>query len=263
MTKLPILIVIPHGGYKIPEEFTDHAEVDESDLLLSADTGANEIFSSDSYAAVLNTHISRLFIDLDRSPLELPPRARDGVMKTNGFFGGDLFPDGQLPDNIALANVLRRYYFPFHDAMKKIIPSGEVRLVLECHTVAAVGGPRSPDRDRPRPIVSIQRLIRKGERTVEGASASVAELFLSQFKKCFSSEDAATDKPFVVTDRTVNGYIAREHSGTIPWLRINLSRGLFLNDNHFNFDYGKIDQIRIGDLRRRTEEAISKGLAKL
>jgi N-formylglutamate deformylase len=263
MTKLPILIVIPHGGYKVPEEFAEHTEIEEADLLLSADTGANELFSSDTYAAILNTHISRLFIDLDRSPMELPPRASDGVMKPAGFFGGDLFSEGQQPDNIALANVLRRYYFPFHDALRKIISSSEVRFVLECHTVAAVGGYYAADRDRPRPIVSIQNLVQKGERTIEGAAVSAAEHFLSQFRKCFSGEDCVSEKPFIISDKPVHGHIAREYAGTIPWLRINLSRGLFLNDNHFNFDYGKIDQIRIGDLRRKVEDAVVRGLSKI
>jgi N-formylglutamate deformylase len=263
MAKLPILIIIPHGGYRVPEEFVEHSALNETDLMLSADTCANEIFSVDNCAAVLNTHISRLFIDLDRSPAELPPRAFNGVMKTESFFGKPLFSDEKYPDSIAFANILRRYYFPFGETLSKIISSGEVTMAIECHTVSAVGIARDTDRDRPRPVVSVQYLTEKNDRTVETATRETAEILLTQFKKLFAGEDCAADKPFVLSDIPAKGHLMREHSGSIPYLRVNISRGLFLDDAHFNYHYGKVDQIRITDLKRKFTECIERGAAKI
>jgi N-formylglutamate deformylase len=263
MVKFPILIIIPHGGYRVPEEFVEHSTLNETDLMLSADTCANEIFSIENCAAVLNTHISRLFIDLDRPPAELPPRALDGVMKTESFLGNPLFSDGKYPDSIALANILRRYYFPFSETLSRIITSGEVIAAIECHTVSAVGIARATDRDRPRPVVSVQYLTEKNDHTVETAPRETAELFLTQFRKIFAGEDCAADSPFILSETPVKGHLMREYSGSIPYLRINLSRGLFLDDAHFNYHYGKVDQIRIADLKRKFTECIERGAAKI
>jgi formiminoglutamase len=264
MKKYPILIVIPHGGYKVPEEFAEHAIAGDLELLLSADTCANELFCADEFcAAVLNTHISRLFIDVDRAPLDLPPRKFDGVIKKETIFGKDIFPPDTFPDDLALAALLRRYYFPFHDTMRKIATSGEVSLIIECHTVHAVGPRNSIDRNRPRPIVSIQNKTEKDGSIIETAPESLARELAASFKKSFSSEESATENPFVVYESPAQGELMRRHSGAAPYLRLNLSRGLFLNDAHFNYDYGKIDQIRIGELRTKTHQALSRFAGKV
>ena len=59
------------------------------------------------------------------------------------------------------------------------------------------------------------------------------------------------------------GELMRKLSGSAPYLRISLSRGLFLNERHFNYDFGRIDPIRIGELRKKTHQAIERFAGKV
>lgn len=264
MKKYPVLIVIPHGGYRVPEELSGHALAGDLELLMSADTAANDLFCADEiFSAVLNTYISRLFIDVDRAPLEIQQTASDGVIKRRTIFGKEIYPPGTFPDDLALAALLRRYYFPFHDTLRKIMTSGEVSLVVECHTVHAVGPAGAPDRNRPRPILSVQNRIERDGQIIETAPDATARELVASFRKLFSGETSATDAPFILNETPVQGELMRRHSGTVPYLRLNLSRGLFLNDAHFNYDFGKIDQIRIGELRKKTHQALERFAGKV
>ena len=262
--KYPILILIPHGGYRVPEELQDHAIADELELLLSADTCANDIFCADEIcAAVVNTHISRLFVDVDRAPLDLQEASTDGVIKRRSVLGKEIFPEGVFPDDIALAALLRRYYFPFHDTARKIITSGEVSLILDCHTVAAIGQRNAPDANRPRPVLSVQNRVERDGSVVRTADDGIAEELAASFRKLFAGETAASDDPFVLSETPAEGELMRQLSGSAPYLRVNLSRGLFLNNLHFNYDFGKIDQIRIGEVRKKTHQAIERFAGKV
>ena len=259
MKKIPVLIVIPHGGYRVPEELAEFAAVEDSDILLSADTCANDLFCADDLcAAVLNTHISRLFVDVDRAPLDIPPKTPDGVIKTETVFGREIFPEGVFPDEIALTGLLKRYYFPFHSTLKKIRTSGDIQLILECHTVHAVGPKHAYDKNRPRPVISLQNTIEKDGKIIETAPLETVQEILAAFKKSLSGEEAADSGSFRISDIPSQGYLMQKHSGTIPYVRLNLSRGLFLNESYFNYDYGKIDQIRIDELRKKIKTAITR-----
>ena len=50
--KLPILIITPHGGYRVPEELSGYEGVNEFDLFMHADTCANELFDFGDRVAV-------------------------------------------------------------------------------------------------------------------------------------------------------------------------------------------------------------------
>lgn len=264
MNKYPILILIPHGGYRVPEELAEHTVAGELELLMSADTCANDLFCADELcAAVVNTHISRLFTDVDRAPLDLQPNTSDGVIKRQSSFGKDIFPEGTFPDDIALAALLRRYYFPFHDTARKIITSGEVSLILECHTVSAIGPRNAADRNQPRPIFSVQNRVERSGTIVQTAPQETANELVTAFRKLFAGESAANENPFLLSETPAEGELMRRHAGAAPYLRLNLSRGLFLNDRHFNYDFGKIDQIRIGELRKKTHQALERFAGKV
>ena len=233
MSKFPVLIVIPHGGYRIPDELSSYVDAEDADLLLSADTCANDLFCADDQCtAVLNTHISRLFIDVDLPPLDIPPKSPDGVIKMETLFGKEIFSSGVFPDEIALTGLLKRYYFPFHDTLRKISTSGNIKLIIECHTVHAVGPRWASDRNRPRPAVSIQHTIEKDGKVYETAPEETAKTILGAFKKSLSGDEAADPESFILSDIPSPGYLMRKHAGTIPYIRINLSRGLFLNDSY-------------------------------
>ena len=143
------------------------------------------------------------------------------------------------------------------------MPSGEVSLVLDCHTVAAIGPRNAADMNRPRPILSVQNRVERDGAVVKTAEDDIARELVASFRKLFAGESAASDDPFVLSETPAEGELMRKLSGSVPYLRINLSRGLFLNDRHFNYDFGKIDQIRIGEIRKKTHQAIERFAGKV
>jgi N-formylglutamate deformylase len=262
MPKFPVLILVPHGGYRIPEELEEVVSLDTNDLLLSADTGANDIFLFES-CAILNTHISRLFVDLDRAPLDINIRASDGVMKTRTFLGYNVFENEMFPDHIAIANILKRHHAPFYDAVHKILSTGEIKLVIECHTVAAVGPRLARDKDIPRPLISVSRFRETTEGGGECCPLSVAEAVISNLARSFSAEDHALDDPYKILETPIKGNLAKTFADRNPWLRLNLSRALFINDSYFSYEFAKIDNIRLASIRARLEEGLSRAFGKV
>jgi N-formylglutamate deformylase len=263
MTRYPVLIIIPHGGYRIPEEFTDCTSITELDIIMSADAGANELFDSPHAAAAIQCSTSRLFTDIDRDPTSFPPKNDNGVIKKQTFLGDDIFAEGLFPDYIAITGILKRYYFPTHETIRKIIDTGEIKLILECHTVAAVGPRWADDRDTPRPLVSIQNICEIHDENIESCSESMASAMLAAFKKNLSAEPHALHDPFILSKKPINGTLSGEFCRNIPYMRINLSRSLFLTDEYFNYEFAKFDNLRMAHLKSKIDDAFLRFFSKV
>jgi formiminoglutamase len=101
--KLPVLVIIPHGGISIPEELMGYESLNSFNLFFESDAGAIDIFSLDDYlCGVIYSNISRLFVDMDREFTELYPNTEDGVIKTKTLTGANIFLEGCYPDEIAI-----------------------------------------------------------------------------------------------------------------------------------------------------------------
>lgn len=254
-----ILVIIPHGGRRVPDELAGYEDVTPFDLFMHSDTCANEIFSfSERIAGTIDTDISRLFIDLDRPYTALPANG-DGVIKKTTLEGKPLFRDSHFPDEIAIANMLHRYYIPFHNTIKKILDSGSVKLILECHTMMAVGPKLSRDPGRPRPIILMETAAASQEGAVATCRSDSVEQLKEVLKKSLSREEDTVEEKVVIKSGPCPGYIlGRYGTGAIPMIRLSLSRALFLNDRYFSYDYLRVDELRICYLRDLLWEAIEK-----
>jgi N-formylglutamate deformylase len=257
--QLPILIVIPHGGCNVPEELFGYEALSKFDLFMQSDACANDLFSfGDRVAATIDTDISRLFMDLDRPYTSLRPD-QDGVIKKSTRFGAPVFKDGHFPDEIALANLIQRYWVPFHEAVKKIIGTGSVRLILDCHTMMAVGPKMSRDPGKPRPLVMIEHQVQEKDLVRETCTPGMAKVLMDQMEKSFSDEEYTIAEKFVINDTPAGGYIMKHFAGeNIPILRVSLSQSLFLNDTHFSYDYIRVDELRIRRLKSLLWSAIER-----
>jgi N-formylglutamate deformylase len=257
--QLPILIIIPHGGYNVPEELFGNEAVSKFDLFMQSDTCANDLYSfGDRIAATMDTDISRLFIDLDRAYTSLR-NEQDGVIKKSTRFGKPVFRDDHFPDDIAIANMIQRYWVPFHDAIKKIINTGSVRLILECHTMMAVGPKMSRDPGKPRPLIMIEHLVREKEMSRETCGTGLAGGLMEQMEKSFAGEENTITEKFIISDMPADGFIMKSCGNRgIPMLRVSLAQSLFLNDSHFSYDYLRVDDLRIQHLRKCLWESIER-----
>jgi len=255
----PILVIIPHGGYRIPAELADMAAVSDFDLFFQADTSANEIFSFENVAARIDTDISRLCLDTDRRYDEISSPNRDGVIKKLTLYGKNVFREGAYPDEIAISNILKRYYFPFHETIEKIIGTGEIKLIIDCHTIMAVAPSASRESGRPRPMITLyNRAEVKNEAVTTCPDGACAEL-LSLLEKNFYGEEWSAVEKFIVSESPSTGYVHRRYGASgIPMIRISLSKSLFLNEKYFDHSNLRIDASRIADLKKKLWRAVER-----
>lgn len=262
--KLPILIIIPHGGYAVPEELAEHIHVDKFDILFSSDTCANELFSfGNTVLAKVDIHISRLFVDVDRPHTMVPPHYADGVIKKETLNGNVLYREDSFPDEIATRNILKRYYIPFHQTIDKILRTGDIKLIIECHTMMPVGSRGTSDSGKPRPILTVGNYFKVNNVIKRTCDDGIATAFLNSMKKSFSDERITVAERFSLNKPTFNGFILEKYgAGKIPMLRFSLSRALFFNEEHFNYDFLKVDELRINQLRGKILIGIQRFYAK-
>jgi len=260
MKRLPVLIIVPHGGSQVPEELSGYEALSDFDLLYESDVCANAIFSFREEAlAQVDTYISRLFIDMDRSFREPPPVPGDGVMKSSTSQGKPVFGDKTCPDEIAVAAMVKRYYTPFHEAIGKIIATGDIGLILNCHTMMAVGPAGAADAGLPRPLVSVQSSVMTKKGVVETAPRALALDLLEALGREFQGEDSTVARRFAHNEPSFRGHcLAAYGLSGIPMLRVSLSRALFFNDRYFSYEYLKVDPLRIEEIRGRVWKAVDR-----
>jgi N-formylglutamate deformylase len=255
-TEYPILILIPHGGYLVPEELSGYEAVSDFDLFMQADTCAIELFGfGPRVSATLDSPVSRLFVDLDRSCQDISPTRADGVVKAKTLFGRNTFSDDSFPDETAIANILRRYYFPFHTAAERIIGTGEIGCIIECHTVMPVGPPTAHDPGVPRATVAVEHTFSRDDAPIITCQEEKARLLLESLLR--SIEEDRSIVPSGLREAPPRSSLIKKFGVSgVPYVRLSISKSLFLNDTHFSHDYLKVDELRIRDLREKIWQGI-------
>jgi hypothetical protein len=260
MKKLPILFIIPHGGYNTPDELRPFTNLDPFDTFMSADSCVNELFSFQNEAEVLNTSISKLFLDLNRKPdTEIAEDEQDALIKRVTPFGKQVFVEKVFPTEVAVINLIKRYYNPFHEKIEKIINEHQIELIIVCHTVLAIGAKTDLDHDKPRPLFRIYNNILKDSTSFKSAPDILCETLRDNLKKIFAGE--LTNKEidnFQIAAEPINDHIMQKYSGKLSILRLDISRELFINDKYFNYDYLKVDQLRISDIKEMIWDVINR-----
>ncbi len=258
--KIPAFIIIPHGGYLVPEEMADYSTLTEFDCFIEADTSANQIFNlSTETLGFIDSEVSRLFIDLDRPPYSMPPVSQDGVIKKETSGGKAIFGEDCFPDEIALASMLKRYYFPFHSAIEKIMKSGEPAMVLECHTMMPVAPERAPDAGSPRPLIFIEDMVETRRGAVRTCPTRLSAGFMEELEKSFRDEDATAAGRAITGQPEKNRYVLGKYGrDNIPMLRVSISRSLFLNEKDFSYEFMSVNPLRIEDLREKFLTALRR-----
>jgi N-formylglutamate deformylase len=260
--ELPILIIIPHGGREVPDEMSGYEAIDDFGIFIESDVYANELFDLKEVYGNIRTNISRLFIDIDRDPAIKYPQSSDGIIKNESLTGRKVFKENIFPDDIAAANIIRRYYMPFHNSINEAVASGEIKLILECHTMMPVGPRFAGDAGKPRPLINVENIINSG-RSVHTCPMERAEYFLSCFNKYFSNEEFTVSRKFSLNRPKFSGYLMEKYGREkVHMLRFSISSSLFLNDKYFNYDYLTVDDQRIADLRGKISSGIEKYASK-
>ncbi len=262
--KIPAFIIIPHGGYQVPEEMADYSTLNQFDCFMEADTSANEIFNlSGETLGFIDSQVSRLFIDLDRPAYSMPPVSDDGVIKIQTSGGKDVFRENCFPDEIALASMLKRYYFPFHATIDKIIKTGEPAILLECHTMMPVAPANAIDAGKPRPLIIVEDRVETRDKTVRTCPENLSEDLTNELVKSFRDEDTTAAGRAITGEPRRNRFILGKYGrGKIPMLRVSISRSLFINEKDFSYEFMSVNPLRIENLREKFLTALHRFMHK-
>jgi len=253
------LIIIPHGGTVIPEELEPCTEVNDLTLFLESDCCANQIFNFENSLGILKTEISPLFIDLNKSYQSFAQRQRPGVIRRTTRNGINIFNNNYFPDDLALANIFKRHYFPFFRTLKKIIDTGEIDVVIECHTMWPIGPSDSMDAGEPRPSFLINHVLDSISGDIDCGHDKFMVSLKTELHKSFNSAKAKNEiHDISISHEPLDGFIMREIAYTgIPIISLSVSRSLFLNEKYFNSDYLLVDELRIQEIKDKIWNSIS------
>ena len=147
--KLPILLSVPHAGLAVPDLVQSLCRLSAAEIVADGDEGAGEIYAlAEHVAQFATTDVARAIVDLNRAADDFRP---DGVVKTVTCWEVPVYTS--FPPSELISTLLNQYYHPYHQLLRD--PSPGVLLGVDCHTMAAVGPPISPDVGRPRPHVCL------------------------------------------------------------------------------------------------------------
>lgn len=248
MKKLPFLISIPHGGHSIPPELNKKIVLTYEDVFDDIDPFTRDIYNSeDTVEQVVQAEIARTFVDLNRATDQLPPAFPDGIIKSATCYNKIIYQPGLTPDKKLIEVLVNKYYDPYHAVLKKAMNHPNIKLGLDCHSMAAFGPPVSPDSGKERPLVNLGNVGGKS------CSNKIVEILKSCFKEIFTfNEDKITiNNPFK------GGHITRHYGNNPkPWIQIELSRALYLSAPWFTKSTLQTDPLRLAELNNKFKKVL-------
>ena len=207
--KLPVLLSVPHAGWKVPTEVHNICRLTKKDILEDGDGGAAEIYYplEREVAAFVTTDIARAIVDLNRAQDDFH---KDGVVKTHTCWDVPVYK--RPPSDKLVGDLLRKYYRPYHIQLTHY--AERVKLGIDCHTMAAVGPPVGPDPGQERPALCLSN-----------SDFTCPRDWIESLAECLGY---AIGHPVAINQPFKGGYIVRSHANEGPWLQLEFSRAPFL-----------------------------------
>jgi N-formylglutamate deformylase len=260
MTKLPVLISIPHGGWKVPDELLEFWALSPAEVFHDGDPYTPQIFDfADRVVAQVTMEYFRAAIDLNRAPDDCAPENPDGVLKSLTCYDVPVYRDGFLPGPDLKQRLLDRYYHPYHRFLDETFAGGEVKLGIDCHSMAAVSPPNTGNPGQPRPLICLGNLGGADARVCPpynrlSCEPQLLEYMRDRFANVFQHEDVDIDVPATATMNVPfsGGHITRTMGyHELPFVQIEMSRALYLATPHFDAQKLTVDQERLRDLNEK------------
>lgn len=239
--KLPVLIAIPHGGIKVPEEVAARVKLSKAEIFDDIDPFARELFNiEESVMVLVETPYARCFIDVNRAPELLPPTHPDGALKTQTRSGLPIY-SAPLDEALA-AQLIERYHQPFHQQLAQARAMTGLKLALDCHIMHPVGPVHAPDPGQRRPMICLSNL--DGETSSMETLSWLADCMARAFK--VPRTTVTLNQPFC------GGYIIRSGfdaaRADLPWVQVELNRSLYMDQGGSGEDGPTASQVRLREL---------------
>ena len=270
--KLPVLVSIPHGGWKIADEIKDIWALNSRDAFHDGDPYTSKIFDfSDRVEFQITMEYYRAVIDLNRQPDDIAPENPDGVIKSHTCWNVPVYKSNSLPNENLKKTLLNKYYFPYHEQLEEQIRNPKIKLAIDCHSMAAKSPPIEKDAGTVRPLICLGNLG-DGNGEIEPVFNRVTcdpeliRFMADEFKIVFQHEDLEVEPPAISTMNIPfnGGHITRRYGGRgIPFVQIEMSRALYLNKSFFDESNLIVNESRIEDLNEKVWQVISNTVRNL
>lgn len=256
MTKLPVLLSIPHGGTRKPSELEGHLSITNKDLFDDSDPFVIELYDlGDKVQRVIKTDIARAFVDLNRSLQDMPPDNPDGLIKSKTCYDKPIYANGKEPNDSLKTMLIEIYYNPYHQAIQKSIDELDLKLCLDCHSMASSAPYFSPDKTQSkRPLFCLSNDDGKtsSQDILEHLADSISESY------SIDRQDISLNDPFH------GGYITRTYGNNpIPWIQIEMNRDLYLSEQWFDDESLSMKTDRLSNLNIMFEKTLESFFKKI
>ncbi len=268
----PILVSIPHGGWKVAPQIEEIWALTKKDAFHDGDPLTSRIYDfSDRVAVQMVMEYYRAVIDLNRPPDDIAPKNPDGVVKSHTCYGVEVYKPDCLPDEDLKKILLDQYYFPYHRSLAEAIARDDVRMGVDCHSMAAVSPPIESDAGTPRPLICLGNLGDARGEICEPFNRvtcppEMIRFVKDEFEKVFAHEDVEVEVPATASANVPfsGGYITRTiGEGETPFFQIEMSRALYINGSTFDEETLHVDEGRIEDLNKKIWVVLEKTAANL
>ncbi|MDD1700342.1 MAG: N-formylglutamate amidohydrolase [Methanoregula sp.] len=225
----PFLISVPHGGTDVPESIRPLLLLGDEELRYYCDPYTRVIFGyKDRVAAYIDTHISRMVVDLNRPPLPLPLKDADGIIKVTTVDGRAVYRPGRLPDMHIIHDLLKTYYFPYHQRVDELIDRRPVRIAFDCHSMLPQGSAAQKDSGKIRPLICLGNNGDLRGRAKKGSITTCSREWITILADAFK-EEFSFNNEVAINDPFSGGFISNAHfwHKGVPWIQIEINRALY------------------------------------
>ncbi len=248
-TALPALLSIPHGGTATPQELQGRLSITGKDLFDDSDPFVAEIYDlGEMVQHVVKADVARTFVDLNRSLHAMPPQNPDGLIKSATCHQRPIYRTGAEPDESLRSLLVQRYYMPYHREIQRSLRELDVQVCLDCHSMASHAPDVSPDGNKSgRPQFCISNW--------DGRTSSGEMIHL--LADCISESFQVDRKDVSINSPFHGGHITRTYGNNpVPWIQIEMNRGMYLAPPWFDGDSLEMDQTRLQRLNGRFGECL-------
>lgn len=265
-TKLPIAIISSHGGLAIPQEVNGRIALTPEQIFNEADAYVDDIFNfADDVLYYETFPYARCILDMNRpANSALHHRQGDGVVKRLTSYGDPVYYPRLEPEPQLEQYLINKYWQPWHDRLNQIASDPRVKLVIDCHSMAAVGPSHYDDPGTLRPRVEVGNM---GDiygnvyslRERISASAELTIALAEALGDCLADIPAWAETGAYTAVNTPfwGGWNLWQHGGyQQPWVMIEVNRALYIGLQTAVSSIVPSSPSRITELRSRIWEAI-------
>lgn len=252
VAKLPIIVSVPHGGEIIAPEMSDLTLLSLRDIFSDGDPLTREIYDfRNEVAFYFESTIARAIVDLNRSPDDLPPVNKDGVIKSHTATGKGIYRKNSLPSKDTLRLLLKKYHTPYHEGLGKKSKKPFLFCGIDCHTMLDKAPIISPSSGIQRPFICLSNRGDHRGNSVRGRRLTCPPEMIRSLARFFKEQFPEEANNITLNDPFQGGYIVRRHSKNLPWIQIELNRRSYLSPEWYDSENLEVCHNRIAHLRRR------------